>query len=120
MAAISDTVVRKVERVWDDPAQRRKVLRALEEYGRDDPDDPAGSERVQLAILKLSNRLAHRVVELVSEARRDFRDVLLWAENPRESQAVWAVRSNLTPEEHARLEEIRRRDRDDYEEWLKQ
>lgn len=45
-----------------------------------------------------------RVAELVGAAKRDYRDVLMWAEYPGESQALWALRSDLSKEERLRLE----------------
>ena len=42
-------------------------------------------ERVQLDILKLSVGSEEKVREYVAVAKRDYRDVLFWAEYPEES-----------------------------------
>jgi hypothetical protein len=54
---------------------------------------------------------------MVAAARRDYRDVLMWAEYPEEGRTLWAARPNLSDEERARLDEIRARDRRHYEKW---
>jgi hypothetical protein len=60
------------------------------------------------------------VIELIAAAKRDFRDVLMWAEYPGEGQALWALRADLSKEERLELDELRRQDRRQYDEWLKQ
>lgn len=76
------------------------------------------TERVRLAILKLCDARADRVVELVAAAERDYRDVLMWAEYPGEGRALWALRTDLSEEERLRLEALRRQDRQQYLDWL--
>jgi hypothetical protein len=41
------------------------------------------------------------------------------AEYPSEAGAVWALRAKLTDEDQRRLEDLRQRDRQQYEEWPK-
>ena len=43
-------------------------------------------ERVQLAILKLSDGNEDKLREFVAVAKRDYRDVLFWAEYPEEAR----------------------------------
>jgi hypothetical protein len=62
-----------------------------------------GARRVQLAIVKLSAGQTDRVEELIAAAKREYRDVLMWAEYPEEGRAVWAARPGLTGEEGKRL-----------------
>ena len=41
---------------------------------------------MQLAILKLSDGSEEKLGEFVAVAKRDYRDVLFWAENPEEAR----------------------------------
>ena len=116
MTATPREIARKVDAMWNDPAERERVLAALQEYGQETYEREV--ERVRLAILKLCDARADRVVELVGAAKRDYRDVLMWAEYPGEGQALWALRSDLSKEERLRLEEVRRQDRQQYLDWL--
>ena len=56
-------------------------------------------ERVQLAILKLSEGNEEKLREFVAVAKRDYRDVLFWAENPEESRLD-------TPEKRERIRKM--------------
>ncbi|MBI4735961.1 MAG: hypothetical protein HY766_07860 [candidate division NC10 bacterium] len=110
-------VNRKVDAMWNDPVERVRVLAELQKYGQVTYEREA--ERVHLAILKLCDARADRVIELVAAEKRDYRDVLMWAEYPGEGQALWALRSDLSNEERLQLEELRRQDRQQYQDWLK-
>jgi len=116
MTATPSEIARKVDAMWNDPAERARVLAELQEYGQETYEREV--ERVCLAILKLCDARANRVAELVGAAKRDYRDVLMWAEYPGEGQALWALRSDLSKEERLRLEELRRQDRQQYLDWL--
>jgi hypothetical protein len=61
-----------------------RVLELLDSYGVE-PDERE-RERVQLDILKLSGGSEEKVREYVAVAKRDYRDVLFWAEYPEESR----------------------------------
>jgi hypothetical protein len=108
----------KIDALWPDPAERGRVRTELQKFGMEAHEREA--ERVRLAILKLCEARVERVIELVAAAKRDYRDVLMWAEYPAEGQALWAVRTDLSNEERIRLEDLRRRDRQQYQDWLKQ
>ena len=110
-------IAEKVDAMWSDPAERERVLAELQRYGQETYEREA--ERVCLAILKLCDARADRVIELVAAAKRDYRDVLMWAEYPGEGQALWALRADLSKEERLQLEELRRQDRQQYLAWLK-
>lgn len=60
------------------------VLELLDAYGVEPYERER--ERVQLAILKLSEGSEEKLRELVAVAKRDYRDVLLWAEYPAEAR----------------------------------
>jgi hypothetical protein len=105
-----------IESLWNTEADREEVRAALAEYGalayeRDVP-------RVRLAIVRLSSGRIDRVRELVGLARRDYRDVLVWAECPEEGRSLWAASAHLSPSQEEELAEIRRRDREQHAQWL--
>jgi len=53
---------------------------------------PQGFERIHLAILKISAGDVNKLTEAVALARRDWRDVLMWAEfaNDLDAHRKWA------------------------------
>lgn len=55
----------------------------------------------------------------MAAAKRDYRDVLMWAEYPEQSLTLPVSSRNLTEAERDHLEQIRRRDRKQYVDWLK-
>ena len=60
------------------------MLELLDSYGVQSYERER--ERVQLDILKLSAGSEEKVREYVAAAKRDYRDVLFWAEYPEESR----------------------------------
>jgi hypothetical protein len=60
------------------------VLALLDTYGVESYERER--ERVQLAILKLSAGSEGKLREYLAVAKRDYRDVLFWAEYPEESK----------------------------------
>jgi len=67
----------------EDPAA---VLAVLDRYGTGRLERER--ERVQLAILTLSRGSLERLVHYTERARRDYRDVLYWAEYLRHEQRL--------------------------------
>ena len=69
------------------------VLSTLDEYGSEPHEHER--ERVQIAILRLSHGDESRLMHNVAAAKRDFRDVLMWAEEreqtPEQSDAVLSM-----------------------------
>ncbi len=61
-----------------------RVLELLDSYGVEPYERER--ERVQVAILQLSAGSEAKVREYVAVAKRDYRDVLFWAEYPEESK----------------------------------
>ena len=87
------------------------AISILEEYGRQDPNQPKA--RVRLAILKLADGHLDRLLDLTQVAITDFRDVLALAEYPRYYREVWG--GNATEEgKRAIVEDDWRQ----YHEWL--
>ena len=74
-----------------------RVLELLDTYGVESYERER--ERVQLAILKLSERSEEKLRQFVAVAKRDYRDVLFWAENPQEARLD-------TPEKRARIKKM--------------
>jgi hypothetical protein len=114
---LSPGVQHLVEVLWPDTETRRQVSEALATYGVETYERER--ERVQIAVLKLSDGEAAKALSMVNSAKRDYRDVLMWAEYPREGHSTWRPRPNLTQAEKERIKQIRRSDRQEYEEWLK-
>jgi len=73
------------------------VLELLDSYGVEPYERER--ERVQVAILKLSAGSEEKVREYVAVAKRDYRDVLFWAEYPEESKLD-------TPEKRQRVRKM--------------
>src|SRR5438477_10047120 len=95
MAHSRDEVVAVVQGTF--PAGgRTRVLELLDRYGVESYERER--ERVQLAILKLSEGNEEKLREFVAVAKRDYRDVLFWAENPEEAKLD-------TPEKRERIKE---------------
>jgi hypothetical protein len=72
---------------------------------------------VQLAILKLSKGQRDQLPELVKMAKRDYRDVLAYAEYPEQMRLGFVGMSKLSPDER---EAIKQRDRKQYRKWLRE
>ena len=79
------------ERDWE------SVLVLLDVYGVESYERER--ERVQLAILKLSEGNEEKLREFVAVAKHDYRDVLFWADNPEEAKLD-------TPEKRERLKKM--------------
>ncbi len=78
-----DQVVASVEATFPKSGWAR-VLDLLDRYGVESYERER--ERVQVAILKLSAGSEAKVREYVAVAKRDYRNVLFWAEYPEESR----------------------------------
>ena len=74
-----------------------RVLELLDTYGVESHERER--ERVQLAILKLSEGNEEKLREFLAIAKRDYRDVLFWAENPDEARLD-------TPEKRERVRKM--------------
>jgi len=88
-------VVAVVQKSFPESAHTR-VLELVDTYGVESYERER--ERVQLAILKLSEGNEEKLREFVAIAKRDYRDVLFWADNPEEAK--------LTPEKREKLKKM--------------
>jgi hypothetical protein len=97
-----------------------RVRRALQTYGVEPHEREA--DRVRLAILRVSNGDVKVALEGIALAKKDYRDVLVGAEYPQEQRVSIDFLSRRvplkSPEAQEALSEARRRDRQQYEEWL--
>ena len=73
------------------------VLELLDSYGVESYERER--ERVQLAVLELGAGSEEKIREYVAVAKRDYRDVLFWAEYPEESRLD-------TPEKRERVRKM--------------
>ena len=96
MARSRDEVVAAIQATVPE-SSRARVLELLDRYGVESYERER--ERVQLAILKLSEGNEEKLREFVAVAKRDYRDVLFWAEYSEESRLD-------TPEEKARIRKM--------------
>ena len=96
MARTRDEVVAAVESSFATTNSAR-VLELLDTYGVESYERER--ERVQLAILKLSAGSEEKLREFVAVAKRDYRDVLFWAEYPEEAKLD-------TPEKRQRIKNM--------------
>jgi hypothetical protein len=83
VAQSRNDVAARVEDGFDE-SRWASVLEALDRYGVEPHERER--ERVQLAILRLSAGNEDKIREYVAIAKRDYRDVLLWAEHPQEAR----------------------------------
>src|SRR6266568_1547192 len=96
MAQSRGEVVAVVERTFPESSHAR-VLELLDTYGVESYERER--ERVQLDILKLSEGNEEKLREFVAVAKRDYRDVLFWAEYPEEAKLD-------TPEKRERVRKM--------------
>ncbi len=103
-----ELVLRKIAEVFPGDGTD-DVLKRLDRY------DGGARDRVQLAILKLSEGSLERLEQWVATAIQDYRDVLALAEYPREFARTPAELSQMSGEEVRALQD---QDRQEYLAWL--
>lgn len=105
-----DTLLeRKLKMMFSDDFTRRRVHKILQDYGREVHEREP--ERVRLAILKLAGAELRSVEKYTGFAREDYRNILAWAEYPRQAQQ-WVMPD---PDEKQKMIEA---DLAEYEDWL--
>lgn len=113
MARISrKKVLEKIAQYWPHE-DKKEILRVLERYGKE--VNERGRTRVQLAIIKLSEGKKSKLDEWVERAKRDYRDVVAYAEYPEEMRLSFIRMRQLSKDE---VKALRQRDRAQYLEWL--
>jgi hypothetical protein len=94
--------------------QFAEVITLLDECGA--KNGQRGGPRVQLAALKLAQGSVEKLRPLVESAKRDYRDVFVWAEYPNYHKIGFRVRE-LPNKERRRIIDS---DWKQYEGWLRQ
>jgi hypothetical protein len=102
-------VLKKLHHRFPDPSKAEEALAILDCYGTESWHRER--DRVQLALLKVSDGDIEKLRSYTRGAQSDYRDILVQAEFPEEWQA-----SSKTPP--AEMAAIRKRDREQYEAWL--
>ena len=105
-------VVRKIKQYWPDE-DTQEILDILNAYGTREME--SGRTRVHLAILKLSEGNLSKLPELVAMAKRDYRDVIAYAEYPEQMKLGFVKMRELSPEQRKAL---KKRDAKQYTQWL--
>ena len=102
----------KLARAFPDASLRQAATAVLERYGTEKYESE--TDRVRLAVLKLSGDRPDLkdLSRLVQSAKEDYRDIIAWAEYPRQIKHG----SVKDSEERRRLAEA---DRDEYQTWLR-
>ena len=104
-----ELVIKKAKEVFP-KEDASKIMSLLDQYGVESYEQER--ERVQIAILKLSDGDIEKLRKNVRIAKEDYRDVLGYAEYPLEMQSeTWKM-------DEQKAEEIRKKDRKQYLEWL--
>jgi hypothetical protein len=103
-------VLKKLRDCFPEPAKADEALAILDTYGTETWHRE--KDRVHLALLKISQGDIDKLRLYTRGAQSDYRDTLIPAEFQEESQA-----SSKTPA--AEMVAIRKRDREQYEEWLR-
>lgn len=102
---------RKLKSLFSDSAIREEVISILNSYGVEKYEqEPI---RLRLAILKLAGDNIEQVKLNTKYAKQDFRDVLVWAEYPRQA-GKWSMPDG------PKKKKLVDADRAEHEEWLEQ
>lgn len=104
-----ELVLKKLGDRFPDPAKAEEALAILDRYGTEEWEQE--KDRVQLAVLKLSEGDIEKLRLHLRRAKEDFRDALVPAESPES----WMPPFDRPAAERAA---IRERDRAQYEAWL--
>ena len=117
---LTEAVSRKVHVMFPVDQQRDATHLLEKECGRNllfnENADPAGLERVRLAVLKLSGGNLEELKNQIGVAKVDWRDVLISAETPEAVEFGWLNVQKLDAESRAAL---KARDKKQYDDWLR-
>ena len=100
---------RKLRSLFPDKDRRAEARAILDTYGIENHEQEA--VRVRLTVLKLSGSDLEGIKRTTDFAKQDFRDVVSWAEYPRQSKK-WSMPD--APKKQKLIEA----DRAEYEAWL--
>jgi hypothetical protein len=106
---LEDILSRKLKTLFPSDAIRSQIKAILETYGIEKYEqEPV---RVRLAILKLSVPDLEDIKKFTEFAKQDFRDILTWAEYPKQSK------KGSMPD-GPKKQKLVAEDRAQYEKWL--
>jgi hypothetical protein len=108
-ATLKALLERKLKVMFPDDFTRRRVGKILGDYGSHAHERESG--RVRLAILKLAGAELRSVEMYTGYAREDYRNILAWAEYPRQARE-WVM-----PDADEKQKMIEA-DLSEYENWL--
>jgi hypothetical protein len=86
-------LARKLLAPWPDASGRAAAWQALQQYGQEPHEREV--DRVRLAILRLTEARPEDFAMLVAAAKRDYRDVLMWADDRHPPQELTASEREL-------------------------
>jgi hypothetical protein len=104
-----EILARKLRALFPEEEQRAEVLATLETYGVEKHEQEP--DRVRLAVLKLSGEDLQQIQRYTEFAKQDFRDILTWAEYPRQGK-------KRSMPDGPRKRKLVEADRSEYEDWL--
>ena len=106
-------VMIKIKQFWPDQ-DPQAILDLLNAYGTHEME--RGRTRVHLAILKLCAGNLEKLTGLVQMAKRDYRDVVAFAEYPEQMKLGFVKMREMSPKQR---KDLKKRDAKQYSEWLR-
>ncbi len=104
-----EILLRKLKIMFPDEKDRHAAIAILNEYGKEKHEQEP--DRVRLAILKIADKTIDSIKQTTAVAKQDFRDTLMAAEYPRQSEK-WAMPDG------PQKQKLISKDRLAYEKWL--
>ncbi|TGM16528.1 hypothetical protein EHQ82_17020 [Leptospira selangorensis] len=100
----------KISELFPDLNNQKKVLIELEKCSLG--NSKIEKERVFLSIVKSSNGNIDKIRDLVTVAKKDYRDVLAWAENPNKMSHEFTTNKKINSE-------LEKKDKEQFKKWIK-
>ncbi len=107
----NNILTHKINNLFSNEQTKNEAIDILNTYGTESSERE--SIRVRLAILKLvgTNPIISEIQKYTKIAKEDYRDILSWAEYPRQSKH-WSLPEGLKKEKMVHA------DKQEYESWL--
>ena len=104
-----ELVQKKLVSLFPDKNSRERVSNILMNYGLENYEREPN--RVRLAVLKLGGTDISEIEKMIKCSKEDFRDILSWAEYPRQSK-------NPAMSNGSKKQKLIEADKKEYDEWL--
>lgn len=104
-----EILTRKLKALFPDKQSHIDAVSILSEYGRESYEPE--KIRVRLAIVKLASNSLDKIIEYTYVAKQDYRDILSWAEYPRQSEH-WSLKNK------DKKQQLIKEDLEEYQQWL--